>query len=276
MCRSSRTATRAGRADRRRRRLRHRRGGAQAQGGQARHAGRDRRLGGRVRQGAFPGIHRPGVPRQALRERDRRRHEIRRRDRPALRRHHRRLDRSAGAGRGAVHAGVLRRLQALHGAGRRDGDAERRAVLPAGRADLIGRHFSACSPMQAATSPRSRPMSAATWRWAGHANTGSCASIPATIAARYTQGRAASRPNTGRRRCTWRPSRCRASSPSMWQGEARTSTGLAATLRRVTLRFPEQPLGVAVGDAPRLVFGQLREPVAISRASGRRRRTSAR
>ena len=59
------------RADHRRRRLRHRRGGAQAQGAEERRAGRDRRVGGRVLQGAFPGIHHAGVPRQALRERDR-------------------------------------------------------------------------------------------------------------------------------------------------------------------------------------------------------------
>ena len=61
-------------------------------------------------------------------------------DRPALRRDHRGLDRSAGAGRGAVHQGILCRLQALHGAGRRDGDAERRAVLAARTSSLIGRH----------------------------------------------------------------------------------------------------------------------------------------
>ena len=52
----------------------------------------------------FPEFTGPVLRRQALRERDRRRHELCRRDRTALRRHHRRLDRSAGAGRGAVHA----------------------------------------------------------------------------------------------------------------------------------------------------------------------------
>ena len=38
----------------------------------------DRRLGGRIRQGAFSRIHHAGFRRQALRKRHRRRHEIRR------------------------------------------------------------------------------------------------------------------------------------------------------------------------------------------------------
>ncbi len=50
-------------ADRRRRRLRHRRGGAQAQIGQAPHPGRDRRLGGGILQGALSGIHQAGARR---------------------------------------------------------------------------------------------------------------------------------------------------------------------------------------------------------------------
>ena len=37
---------------------------------------RDRRLGGRVLQGALPGIHQAGARQQALRSRHRRRHEI--------------------------------------------------------------------------------------------------------------------------------------------------------------------------------------------------------
>jgi spermidine synthase len=61
------------RADHRRRRLRHRRGGAEAQGAEERGAGRDRRVGGRVFEGALSGIHQAGLQGQALRERDRRR-----------------------------------------------------------------------------------------------------------------------------------------------------------------------------------------------------------
>ena len=108
-------------------------------------------------------------------------------DRAALRRHHRGLDRSAGARQGAVQQQLLRRLQALHDAGRRDGHAERGADLPAGRAHLERQESSAgCSPTGAATSPRSRPMSAATWPWAGRPTTRSCAQTPVkTIAERY-------------------------------------------------------------------------------------------
>ena len=54
--------------------------------GQAAHPGRDRRLGGRIRQAALPRIHRAGVRRQALRMHHRRRHEIRGRDPAPLRR----------------------------------------------------------------------------------------------------------------------------------------------------------------------------------------------
>ena len=49
--------------------------------------------------------------------------------------------------------------------------------------------FKACSRMAPATSPRSRPMWAATWRWAGPRRTKSCASILRTIATRYKKAR---------------------------------------------------------------------------------------
>ena len=64
-----------------------------------------------------------------------------------------------------------------------------------------------------ATSRRSRPMWAATWPWAGRPTTPNCArprSRPSPIA---TRRQGASRPSTGRRRCTSPPSRCRASLP---------------------------------------------------------------
>ena len=67
----------------------------------------------------------------------------------------------------------------------------------------------------AATSRRSRPMWAATWRWAGPPRTRSCASIRSAPSRRATRRREPSRPDTGRPRCMPRPSRCRASSRSM-------------------------------------------------------------
>ena len=135
----------------------------------------------------FPGIHQAGARQQALRPRHRRRHEIRRHDRAALRRHHRRFHRPAGARQGPVQPEILRRLQALHDAGRRDGDAERRADPAIGRAHRRHQPSSAgCSPTAIATSRRSRPMSAATWPWAGRPTTRRCAQTPLkTIAERY-------------------------------------------------------------------------------------------
>ena len=87
------------------------------------------------------------------------------------------FNRSAGPRHRAVLAGILCRREALHEAGRRDGDAERRAVLPAGRADQQRVASSApCGRTAIAMSPRSRPMSAGISRWAGRPTTGSCAS----------------------------------------------------------------------------------------------------
>ena len=98
------------RADHRRRRLRHRRGGAQAQG--ARRAWSQVEIDESVVEFSkehFPEFTGPVFADKRFDQRDRRRHEVRRRDRSALRRDHRGLDRPAGAGRGAVHQGVLRR-----------------------------------------------------------------------------------------------------------------------------------------------------------------------
>ena len=57
--------------------------------------------------------------------------------------------------------------------------------------DLIGRHVQGAVRRRApATSPRSRPMSAATWPWAGRARTRGCARHPVkTIAGALPQGR---------------------------------------------------------------------------------------
>ena len=70
-------------------------------------------------------------------------------------------------------------VQALHEAGRRDGDAERRAVLSAGRTHQQRQQIPhACGRTAIATSRRSRPMSAVISRWAGPPTTRSCASTP--------------------------------------------------------------------------------------------------
>ena len=175
-------------ADRRRRRLRHRRGGAQAQNRQAPHPGRDRRDGGRIRQRAFSGIHQAGVRRQTLRERDRRRHEICRQNRT------RRfdviiVDSTDPQGPGKVlfsqkfyrackrclnKGGVLVTQNGVPIFQPRELDIQRRQIPSAvcGRQLLHRRH--------------SRPMSAATWRWAGRPTTRGYRRTPVkTIAARY-------------------------------------------------------------------------------------------
>src|SRR5262245_575613 len=67
---------------------------------------------------------------------------------------------------------------------------------------------------------RSRPMSAGIWRWAGPRTTSNCATPRSGPSQRVTTRRAASPPNTGRPRCTWQPSRCRASSRIRWRRQA--------------------------------------------------------
>ncbi len=58
------------------------------------------------------------------------------------------------------------------------GDAKRRAVLSSARADLEPSPSSEdCSPMPAAMSPRSRSISAATWRWDLPATISGCGSM---------------------------------------------------------------------------------------------------
>src|SRR5262245_1465182 len=64
---------------------------------------------------------------------------------------------------------------------------------------------------------RSPPMSAATWPWAGPPTTSNSATPRSGPSPRATRRRAAFPPDTGRPRCTWRPSRCRASSRIWWR-----------------------------------------------------------
>ena len=71
------------------------------------------------------------------------------------------FDRSPRAGRRAVLTRILRGREALPEARRRDGDAKRRAVLPARRArSERSASGAACSPILMPMSPPSRPMSA--------------------------------------------------------------------------------------------------------------------
>ena len=89
-------------ADRRRRRWRHARRGAQAHGDRAGHHGRDRRRRDRSRQAAPAPDLRRRLRRSAQRAGDLRWGRLRRPRAGPLRRHHRRFDRSRGAWRGAV------------------------------------------------------------------------------------------------------------------------------------------------------------------------------
>jgi spermidine synthase len=92
--------------------------------------------------------------------------------------------------------------------------------------------FKSCSRTPPVMLRRFRPMWAATWRWAGHQTTRCCAGIRFARSPRGTDEPAASRRNTGRRRCTSPLSRCRALSRSMSRARGRVSCHSGARRRR--------------------------------------------
>ena len=178
---------RARSAHRRRRRLRHRRGGAQAQYRQTPHPSRNRPSGHRIRQRAFPGIHQAGVCRQRF-------ESVIDDGMKYVAQTERRFDviivdstDPQGPGKVLFSQKFYAGLQTLPEQGRRPGHAERRADVPAART----RHPASlnsvgCLRTQAAMSPPFPPMSADTWRWASLATTGGYRRTPVkTIAARY-------------------------------------------------------------------------------------------
>ena len=150
-----------------------------------------------------------------------------------LRRDHRGFDRSAGAGRRAVHQGILRGLQALPEQGRRAGHAERRA-LPAGRrAEDQHRAF-----QRAVCRRHLLPRRRADLCRRPHGD-GLCQRRQAA-ARRPPRGcwpSATARPGvsppaTGLRNCRSAPSRCRASSPNWWpRGAGSASRPAPLTVR---------------------------------------------
>ena len=154
-----------------------------------RHPGRDRRLGGGILQGAFPGIHRSRPEGQALRSRHRRRHELRRATTD------RRfdviiVDSTDPQGPGAC-CSRRNSMPAASAAwpGRRDGHAERRAVLPAGRADpAVGQVQQPVGRRHMLRRGDPDLCRRSSWRWAGRPTTRSCGRRQWTrIAERYAK-----------------------------------------------------------------------------------------
>src|SRR5262249_25234432 len=91
-------------------------------------------------------------------------------------------------------------------------------------------------------------MWAAISRWAGPPTTSNCArprSRPLPIA---TTKPAASPPGTGRPRCTWRRSRCPASSPRRWRKEPGADRPRRRTPARTENSAPSRLLRGAEGD----------------------------
>ena len=125
---------------------------------------------------AFPGIHQAGVRRQALRKRDRRRHEIRRRA-------------PSGASTSSSSTPPTRRDRERSCSAKNSTRACKRCmnkggilVTQNGVPIFQPRELARASPNSGgclrtapATSPRSRPISAVTWRWAGRPTTSGCA-----------------------------------------------------------------------------------------------------
>ena len=166
----------------------------------------------------FPEFTGPVFADKRFESRDRRRRKICRQDRPPLRRHHRRFNRSAGPGKNPVRREVLFKLQALFEKGRRAGDAKRRTVFPEERADRRRyRSSGACSRTPHAMSRRSRSMSAAIWPWVLPPTTNDCGSIWQKRSPNATARPAAFRPNTGRPNTTSQRLRSRALLPSWWR-----------------------------------------------------------
>ena len=127
------------------------------------------------------------------------------------------FDRSAGARQGAVQRDVLRRLQALHDRG---GVMVTQNGVPFLQADEL---TAGISNFRKLFADGYCYVAAIPTYVGGHMAMGWAtdnvklrhASVK-TIADRYRR-RAALRPGTGRPRCMWRPSRCRASSPRRWR-----------------------------------------------------------
>ena len=84
-----------------------------------------------------------------------------------------------------------------------------------------------CSPTAIAISRRSRPMSGAIWPWGGPPMTPGCVRFRSRPSPSATARLAASRPNIGLRRCTWRHSRCPVSLPRTLRKQIGGSRGCA-------------------------------------------------
>ena len=156
--------------------------------------------------------------------------KYRRRDRRALRRHHRRFAPSRSGRRAVLHTPrVLRRLQARAEGGRHPRHAERPAVpVPRPPARHHARRSPRCSSGWRPTSARSPATSAARSRSTGHPTRTSTSTSPRRSwpSARRS---AASRRSTGRRPCTTPRSRCRATARS---SSSRRSSTVAPIARR--------------------------------------------